>query len=205
MLAYFVRHGESETNVSGDFPDDDLKSPHLTLRGKEQAAEAGEMLSKVDINAIISSPMPRTLETAEIISKKTGISVLVDNRLREVELGTLKGRSTAEVLKSDPEWFNEYFDENYRYGIEKYWKIQDRMILTVKDTYQKGFKSVVFVSHLEPIRSIIAFSIGIGGQTVRKIKIYNASISILKYETSFELYAVNIRPLKDYSFLNIWH
>ncbi|MGC8557584.1 MAG: histidine phosphatase family protein [Nitrososphaeria archaeon] len=204
MLAYFVRHGESETNVSGDFPDDDLKSPHLTLKGKEQAAEAGEMLSKVDINAIISSPMPRTLETAEIISKKTGISVLVDSRLREVELGTLKGRPTAEVFKSDPEWFNEYFDENHRHGIEKYGKIQDRMILSVRDAYKKGFKSVVFVSHLEPIRSIIAFAMGIEGQTVRKIKIHNASISVLKYETGFELYAVNIRPLKDYS-LSTWH
>lgn len=204
MLAYFVRHGESETNVSGDFPNDDLKSPHLTLKGKEQAAEAAEMLSKVDINAIISSPMPRTLETAEIISKKTGISVLVDSRLREVELGTLKGKPTAEVFKSDPEWFNEYFDENHRHGIEKYEKIQDRMILSIRDAYKKGFKSAVFVSHLEPIRSIIAIAMGIGGQTVRKIKIYNASISVLKYETGFELCAVNIRPLKDYS-LSTWH
>lgn len=198
MLAYFVRHGESETNVSGHFPDDYLKSPHLTERGKQQAAEAAEMLSKTSIDAIFSSPMPRTVETAEIISEKTGVKVKVDRRLKEVELGTLKGKPTAEIFTSDPDWFNEYFVDSNRYGIEKYDKIQERMMQSLQNARDAGFKSAVFVSHLEPIRSLVAVAIGMEGSAIRKVKIYNASITIFKYEDSIELYAVNMRPIKDY-------
>jgi broad specificity phosphatase PhoE len=46
MLAYFVRHGESETNVSEDFPDDDLKSPHLTLRARNRLQKLGRCYLK---------------------------------------------------------------------------------------------------------------------------------------------------------------
>ncbi|MGC8661116.1 MAG: histidine phosphatase family protein [Nitrososphaeria archaeon] len=198
MLAYFVRHGESETNVSGHFPDDYLKSPHLTEKGKQQAAEAGEILSKINIDTIFSSPMPRTVETAEIISGKTGAKVTVDRRLKEVELGTLKGKPTAEIFTSDPDWFNEYFIDNNKYGIEKYDKIQERMMQSLQNARDAGYRSAVFVSHLEPIRSLVAAAMGVGSPAVRKVKIYNASITIFKYEDSFELYTVNMRPIKDY-------
>ena len=198
MLAYFVRHGESETNVSGHFPDDYLKSPHLTENGRRQAAEAGDMLSGISIDAILSSPMPRTVETSEIISRRIGVKVGVDRRLKEVELGNLKGKPTSEIFTSDPDWFNEYFVDNNRYGIEKYDKIQERMMQSRQSARDAGYRSAVFVSHLEPIRSLVAVAMGVAGQAVRKVKIYNASITVFKYEDSIELHAVNVRPLKDY-------
>ncbi len=198
MLAFFIRHGESETNVSGHFPDDQLNSPHLTENGKRQAIEAAYMFSGIKIDAIISSPMPRTVETAEIISRKIGVKVTIDARLREVELGSLKGKRTSEIFASDPNWFDEYFIEHSKYGIEKYSVIQERMLTSLQSARNADFKSVIFVSHLEPIRSLVAVAMGIDGKLVRKIKIYNASITIFKYESALELNAVNLRPLKDY-------
>ncbi|MEM3811036.1 MAG: histidine phosphatase family protein, partial [Conexivisphaerales archaeon] len=192
------RHGESETNVSGHFPDDYLKSPHLTEKGKRQAEEAADMISKINIDIIFSSPMPRAVETSQILSEKTGVKITIDQLLKEVELGNLKGKRTSEIFTSDPDWFNEYFVEGNRYGIEKYDKIQERMIHSLQNARDAGYKSAVFVSHLEPIRSLVAAAMGIGGQAVRKVKIYNASITIFKYEYSIELYAVNVRPLRDY-------
>jgi len=198
MLAFLIRHGESETNVSGHFPDDQLNSPHLTENGRRQAVEAAQMFTGISVDAIFSSPLPRALETAEIISKKTGVKITVDDRLCEVELGSLKGRKTSEVLAFDPNWFDEYFNDSSKYGIEKYSRIQERMMSALQSARNSNLKSAIFVSHLEPIRSLVSLAIGIDGRLVRRIKISNASITIFKYEGSLELNAVNLRPLKDF-------
>lgn len=64
---YFVRHGESEYNVS------DVILPHdtnLTVKGIQQAEFCAARCQTLSFDAIISSPLSRALETAEIINKK---------------------------------------------------------------------------------------------------------------------------------------
>lgn len=71
---YLVRHGEKVRTI-GD--------PPLSKVGIKQAEHAGIYLHKFSIDAIYASPLRRTQETAQFISKHTGISFTVEKGLRE--------------------------------------------------------------------------------------------------------------------------
>jgi len=61
---YVCRHGETEDNKDGNFRKDDVD---LTKKGKQEAVQLGEELSDVEIAQLISSPLPRAIETSQTI------------------------------------------------------------------------------------------------------------------------------------------
>ncbi|MFP3224492.1 MAG: histidine phosphatase family protein [Nitrososphaeria archaeon] len=182
LTVFFVRHGYAENNRDGLFPNDVENEYKLTEKGLEQAKEAAEFLLNTKAEAIFSSPIYRAYQTAKIIGEKLSLEVVKDERLREVELGNLRNKSTKEIFEKDPEWFMEYFNSETVYGLEKYQKIRERMLDFVKDTFEKGYTKVIAVSHLEPIRALLTLPLNINGKEVRKIEIQHASISTMRFE-----------------------
>lgn len=67
MKIVLVRHGEAEHNVGR--VKDDLQS-RLTDKGKRQATITGKYLSKYTFDLVITSALPRTIETSELILKE---------------------------------------------------------------------------------------------------------------------------------------
>jgi isoleucyl-tRNA synthetase len=89
-----MRHGESDTNVTGtvSYKPDDVHP--LTDKGRAQAASAASKLKGKGIDLIIASPIERTKETALIVAKELGLAedaVLFDARIAEVNTGTFNG------------------------------------------------------------------------------------------------------------------
>jgi broad specificity phosphatase PhoE len=74
MVIYLVQHGEKE-RVPGD--------PGLTALGKEQAAATALWFQRIELTAVYSSPLRRARQTAQPIAAIAGLSVRVDDRLRE--------------------------------------------------------------------------------------------------------------------------
>ena len=93
MRILFTRHGESEANIQHIISNRSL--PHqLTPRGVDQAAALAEDLAKTaTLRMIFSSPIPRAIQTAEIISKLDGIPFSVNDALREFDCGAMEGRA----------------------------------------------------------------------------------------------------------------
>jgi len=94
-MIYFIRHGESEANERGLFAGQKDNSI-LTQKGRDQAiATAKEIISEgLKIDKIISSPLKRTLETAEIIAKELDFDIskiTIDTRITEYDMGNLTG------------------------------------------------------------------------------------------------------------------
>jgi len=97
-----VRHGQSTGNVTAeeaevggleaiDIPERDADVP-LSDLGREQAAALGRRLAAMDDDRpeiAIVSPYLRTRQTAEIALSGTGIEMVVDERVRDRELGVL--------------------------------------------------------------------------------------------------------------------
>ena len=79
MKFYLLRHGKADW-PKWDKPDD--KRP-LTQEGKDQVAAVAKMLARLGIApAIVSSPLPRASQTAEIAGKCLEQKVRVDPLLR---------------------------------------------------------------------------------------------------------------------------
>jgi broad specificity phosphatase PhoE len=75
MLAYFIRHAQSENNARAD--SDRVADPALTQLGEEQANKLGKWIPNLGLTKLISSPFLRTLQTAQQVHLATGLNAEV--------------------------------------------------------------------------------------------------------------------------------
>lgn len=100
-LICFVRHGETSWNVlkkiqgRTDIP--------LNEVGIKQAIDCKEYLSKLNWNVIVSSPLKRAIQTAEIINESLNLPLIIMEQFIERNYGTVEGLTLEErkSLKSD--------------------------------------------------------------------------------------------------------
>ena len=97
MRILFTRHGESEANLQRIISNRSL--PHqLTPSGIDQAvALANHLLKNAHLKMIFSSPIPRAVQTAAIIARRTALPYSVDDALREFDCGAMEGRSDQDA------------------------------------------------------------------------------------------------------------
>lgn len=88
-----VRHGESAPAREGEpFPlVDGHGDPPLSPEGRWQAEQLGLRLSGEQVDAIYVTTLRRTLETAQPLAERLGLSPVVEPDLREVYLGEWEG------------------------------------------------------------------------------------------------------------------
>lgn len=99
-----VRHGQSEWNVIGRWQGH--ADPPLSELGRRQAYVAAAAIGAVD--GIVSSDLLRAAETASIIAQQLGVGpVVVDERLRERDVGQWTGLTRVEIDKGWPGWLEQ--------------------------------------------------------------------------------------------------
>lgn len=97
MYIIVTRHGQTDWNalerVQGQT---DIE---LNDIGKKQAEKTGELIKNEKIDLIITSPLKRARETAEIINLKIGVPIIEENRLMERYYGKSEGLTKKEIKK----------------------------------------------------------------------------------------------------------
>lgn len=152
MKIFFIRHGESEANVNKILSSRPEEPYNLTPKGITQIKKAARNLSDYKITDIYSSPLVRTIHSANIIKQECLIEKdpIIDNRLTEVNYGKYSGHFNNSELDSvrlkqvngDYEIrFGEY-GENRRQILTR---ICDFLIDIIKSYQNK--ENVVVVSH----------------------------------------------------------
>ena len=100
----FVRHGESEANrdgvIQGRIPS------RLTELGRRQAAETGAWFRERPPAVILTSPLTRARQTAEIIAAEAGLAEVREmEALTEIDAGIFSGLTRAQCAERHPaEW-----------------------------------------------------------------------------------------------------
>jgi probable phosphoglycerate mutase len=98
LTLHFVRHGETLWNRERRMQGQLYEVP-LSDLGREQAREIASSLASVPAQALYSSDLLRTLETARAISEATGLPVIEEPALRERHFGVLQGRLYGDMLE----------------------------------------------------------------------------------------------------------
>src|SRR5438876_4239431 len=87
ITVYLVRHGQSEHNLSGSLCDEPITTgilgSSLTEEGKRQARLLAQKLKHLHIDCLLSSPLNRARQTAEIFSEVFSIPVITNEMLQE--------------------------------------------------------------------------------------------------------------------------
>ncbi len=153
-----VRHGEADHNVSGRYnanPEHPAYIPsYLTDNGKKQVKNSAQaishLLSQDTRIAVFASPLPRTLQTAEILAVELGLTqqtVITDNRLIETNVGHREGQEHALFNDKDP-WFP---DDPANYDGETTGQITERLESFYSEALSESdADALIFVTHGSP-------------------------------------------------------
>jgi probable phosphoglycerate mutase len=95
-----VRHGETEWSLSGQHTS--RTNLPLTPAGRDRAAALAQLLAGYSFALVLSSPLRRALETAEIAGLKD--QVVIDEDLREWDYGEYEGLTTPQIRERRPDW-----------------------------------------------------------------------------------------------------
>jgi broad specificity phosphatase PhoE len=190
----FIRHGQTTWNVEHRLPGQ-LPGIHLTDTGKHQAERLADALTVLPISAVISSPLERASETAEIIARPRQLAIQFEADLMDIDVGHWAGQDHDELNKSNEEW--KAFKRNPAVAppdVETFPQVQARAIAAI-ERWRKREESgayPAFVVHADVIKLLIAHYTGLEATQAGKLMIDNASVSIVEVEDDKEALVVAI-------------
>ncbi|HTQ91497.1 MAG TPA: histidine phosphatase family protein, partial [Streptosporangiaceae bacterium] len=99
-VTLLLRHGQTPMSAQKRYAG--RTDAPLTDTGVRQAVAAAKRLAPAGLDAIVASPLQRTVRTAEEVAAVTGIPVLTDEGFRETDFGAWEGLTFPEVRKRWP-------------------------------------------------------------------------------------------------------
>jgi probable phosphoglycerate mutase len=200
-----MRHGQAFNNVQKLLVGRNLES-HLTDLGREQVKSTSQLLKSIDIHKMYSSPVIRTMETAEIVSNVIGLPFEKDERLFEIELGKLVGMYYEDLINKHGNLFVKFYcdndDENslLEFEVESFGAVKKRISELLKEIVIKHKdENVLLISHLDPIKAAISLIMNIKPSSVYNIWVPNASLNIFKnFNNDLSLCGINVMDMRRF-------
>lgn len=174
-----VRHGRTVANAGGrlqgrvDHGLDDV--------GRLQAAAAAEALTGSSVETIVSSPLVRARQTAEIIGSTLGVEVVIDERFIELDYGDFDDQPLSSVSaetwarwRTDPEFAppggERLVDLNRRV-----WDGLDQWSATARREH------MVIVSHVSPMKASVAWALGVADELSWRMQVAQAAMCRIEF------------------------
>ncbi len=173
MMIYLIRHGETDWNRQRrrqgrrDVP--------LNDAGREQMRRCGQLLSGIPVDTVITSPLSRAVESAEILAECLGVPadrIHREEGLIERDFGDVDGMTAAEYKAYRARGGNENQEPLYR--------VRERVMRTLL-TYARrsDIRHLVIISHSAAIKSV--FVRLYGKPELQRKATKNAGVSVIEY------------------------
>jgi alpha-ribazole phosphatase len=195
-----VRHGRTAWHAEGryagtaDVPLDEL--------GLEQARRVADNFNDSRIDVVYSSPLSRCLELAEMVARPHGLEVVIDERLREIDLGRWDGQMLEDIIKQDGEILRQWTRDPDSVTIpdgETLASVQERSMSWYDEACARDSDGIILASsHGGPIRAVLAKVIGLPLSNIFRLTVDLASISVLNHMGKFSnMESMNLRHHLD--------
>lgn len=179
-----IRHGQTTWNVEHRLPGQ-LPGVALNDTGRQQAARLADALTVIPISAIISSPLERAYDTAEIVAHGRNLVIQCEPDLMDTDVGRWAGKVIDDLVKNDPDWKAYVRDPTVApEGIETFPQVQQRVVAAV-ERWRKQEQSgayPAFVAHADVVKLLLAHYTGLEVGRAGSLSIDNASVSIVELE-----------------------
>ena len=168
---YLVRHAEAMGNVQNFFQG--RTDCDITTNGGRQLEYLSERFKNIRYDVIYSSPLLRTMKTADAVNTYMQLPIIQDEGLMELDGGAFEGRTWDEIPQLYPYeydlWKNHMPDFKAE-NSESMHEIYDRIIKAVEKIVEenKG-KIIVIVSHGCAIKNFLAYANGMGIDGITKL------------------------------------
>lgn len=172
-----VRHGRTEFNATGRLQgrtDNPLDEVGLAQAEAVAAYLQPELLPDA---LFVCSPLLRARQTATAIVDRVGSSFVIDDRWIELDYGSYEGLRQAEVPANV--WREWRADSDFAASQgESLNQVQERVAQACDDLAQRlNGRTAVVVSHVSPIKSAVAWALGVDVSVGWKTQLVTASIT----------------------------
>ncbi|WP_104134658.1 MULTISPECIES: histidine phosphatase family protein [unclassified Cryobacterium] len=195
-----VRHGRTTANTAGILAGR-AAGVRLDKIGQDQAALTGKRLAVVPLVGVVSSPLERCQQTAQLIlDQQSGSPITpIDDDLTECDYGRWQGRTISDLAKEDLWSVVQTQPSAVIFpGGESMAAMQARSVAAIRRhdaafEAQHGPGAVwVAVSHGDVIKSILADALGMHLDLFQRINVGPGSVSIVRYGSGRpSVYATN--------------
>ncbi|WLR42558.1 histidine phosphatase family protein [Bacillus carboniphilus] len=159
LTLYITRHGETIWNTErrmkgwADSP--------LTKKGIKNAASLGGRMKQINLDAIYASSSKRTEETANLIRGDRDTPIILNDDLKEINMGEWEGKRFLQSRGNYPEAFHSFWNTPHLYkpvGGESFEQLKDRVLKAmnfIQEEHTSG--NVLVVTHSVVIKTLLAF------------------------------------------------
>mgnify|MGYP001579148272 CR=1 FL=1 len=191
---YLIRHAESVANTQGRYQGQTYDT-HLSVLGKKQVLALQKRLVKIKFDAIFSSPLLRTIETAEVLGNPTLIKEIL-----ETNHGQWEGKTKDKIVKTWPDmyamWLNKPSKVIFPEG-EKFAQTAARAINWItKLQNKKGTFAVI--THSNIIFTILCHHLGKNLDEMWQFDVQPTCVSLLETNSG----KLEVKYYNDSSHLN---
>ncbi len=150
MKIYLVRHGQTDYNLN------DLiqgwSDIELNENGIRQSIELGEKLKDIKFDTIYTSDLKRAIQTSKIINEinKFKSLIILDNRLREQNMGDWEGKKSSVIINQNKEFFIKVRENPFLYNPpngETFLQVFSRVKAFLDDLENRNYENILIVGH----------------------------------------------------------
>lgn len=149
---FLARHGLTQANV--DRVHAGLRDDPLLPQGREQAEGLARAVAGQPVRVVWASPLSRARETAEIVARRLGLPLRLDEGLRELDAGPWEGLTDERIRERFPREFERWqaAPSSFRLeGRETLAEAQRRVVDAIERIRGEGADALI-VTHSAAIR-----------------------------------------------------
>ena len=178
-----LRHGRTVMTAARQFSGSGFDGPALDDEGRQQAVRAARALTEAGAVVVVTSPMRRARETAEIVARELDVPVQVDEGWREVDFGAWEGLTFAQAGERFPAELADWLSspdaappggEPVEAMVARVAAARDRALA------QFPGQAVIVVTHSLPIRAVVRLSLDAPPHSMFRLQPAPASITELR-------------------------
>ena len=140
MSLIVIRHTQTDWNI--EHKAQGRVDTSLNKNGIEEAKKLAKELNKYKIDLIISSPLTRAKQTAEIVNKEKNIPIIFEKNIIERDFGEFEGKTKEEYIKQN--FWN--YNKNVKYKKAESITPFFNRIFNFLDNVEKD-KNILLVTH----------------------------------------------------------
>ncbi|MBT2493376.1 bifunctional RNase H/acid phosphatase [Streptomyces sp. ISL-96] len=198
-----LRHGETALTPEKRFSGSGGSDPELSALGRRQAeAVATSLAARGTVQEIVSSPLRRCRETADVVAARLGLDVRIEEGLRETDFGAWEGLTFGEVRERYPADLDAWLASPKAAptgGGESFATVA-RRVSTTRDKLIARYagRTVLVVSHVTPVKTLVRLALGAPPESLFRMELSAASLSAVAYYADGN---ASLRLLNDTSHL----
>jgi broad specificity phosphatase PhoE/ribonuclease HI len=198
MTTVLLRHGETPHTAEKRFSGSGGHDPELSAEGLRQAAAVAERLAgDGGVDAVVSSPMRRTRQTADAVASALGLDVREVDGFRECAFGEWEGLTFAEVQEGWPEqlagWLGDPAAEPP--GGESFVDVRRRVTRARDQLLARHPRQVVLVvTHVTPTKVLVSDALEAPLSALYRMEMSPATLTEIQW---FESGQASLRRFND--------